>query len=194
MEELLQLLNDFHPLSPELVVTLLKRFTKEVHRKNKRILEAGQICDWIAFVEKGLVKLSYEPEDGTERVAGFHREGEVIGPVDSFFANTPSALGIQAIDETHLRKIRKIELEFICRKYPELYLHLLKILDDKYCKLEEHSRLLMEPAKKRFPLVQKQEPWLLQDARIKDYMLAAYLGIDKATFSRFRNGRGTRND
>lgn len=189
MEELLQFLQDFHPLSPELMASLLKRFTKEVHRKNKRILEAGHTCDWIAFVEKGLVKVYYEPAEGTELVAGFHKEGDVIGPVNSFFTNTPSALGIQVIDETHLRKIRKVELESICAKYPVFYLHLLKILDAKYGKLEVHTQLLMEPAKKRFLMVQQMQPWLLEDARIKDYMLAAYLGVDKATFSRFRNGK-----
>jgi len=189
MEELLQFLDDLHPLPPEVIASLLKRFTKEVHRKNKRILEAGHICDWIAFLEKGLVKVYYEPEEGTELVAAFHKEGDVIGPLNSFFGNTPSVLGIQVIAETHLRKIRKTELASICSRYPIFYLHLLKILDAKYTKLEGHTQLLMEPAKKRLPLVQKNEPWLLKDTRIKDYMLAAYLGIDKATFSRFRNGK-----
>ena len=190
MEELLHFLNECHPLSPELVVTLLKRFTKEIHRKNKRILEAGHVCDSIAFVEKGLVKVYYEPEEGNEMVTAFQKEGDIIGPLNNFFANSPSALGIPTIDETHLRKIRKAELEAICAKYPIFYLHLLKIVDDKYGKLEGHTRLLMEPARRRFPLVQKQEAWLLEDSRIKDYMLASYLGIDKATYSRFRNGRG----
>jgi CRP-like cAMP-binding protein len=189
MEELIKLLSDYYPLAPELLVTLLQRFSKEVHRKNKRILEPGHICDWIAFVEKGLVKVYYEPEEGAELVAGFHKEGDVIGFTGSYIRNVPSNHSIQVIEETHLRKIRKIELEAICAKYPAFYLHLLKILETKFGRLEDHCQLLMEPSRKRLPLIQQQEPWLLEDKRIKDYMLAAYLGIDKATLSRYRNGK-----
>ena len=186
MEELLQLLNELHPLPPELLVALLQRFTKEVHRKNKRILEAGQVCDWVAFVEKGLVKLYYEAEDGKELVAGFQREGDMIGLITCLFSNRISGITIQVLDEIHLRKIRKAELAFICSKYPIFYLHLLKLLDTRYGKLEAQFQLLTQPLSKRFPIVKKQEPWLLEDKRIKDYMVAGYLGIDKATYSRYR--------
>ena len=189
MDDLIKLLSDYYPLAPELLVALMQRFSKEVHRKNKRILEAGHVCDWIAYVEKGLVKVCYEPEEGIELVAGFHKEGDMIGFAKSYIANVPSHHGIQVIEETHLRKIRKVELDAICARFPVFYLHLLRILEAKYGRLEDHSNLLMEPARKRYPLIQHQEPWLLEDRRIKDYMLAAYLGIDKATLSRYRHGK-----
>ena len=189
MEELLSLLNGYSPLPPEAIISLMHRFSKETYRKNRRILEVGSVCDWIAFIERGLVKVYYEPENGSEFITAFYKEGDIVNPMKSLFEDIPSNLSFQVIDETHLRKIRKAELESICSKYPILNFHLLKILETKYSKVEDHRQILMEPVKNRVPLVKRQEPWLLEDPRIKDYMLAAYLGIDKATFSRLRNGK-----
>lgn len=186
MEELFRLLNDYHPLSPDLLVALMHRFTKEAHRKNKRLLEAGANCDWIAFMEKGLVKVCYEQGDGKERIASFHKERDIIGLVNGYFNRLPCPINIQVIEEVHIRKIRKAELEFICQKYPVFYLHLCKIMDQAYLRMVDHLQVLMEPVRNRFPLVKEKVPWLLEDARVKDYMLADYLGIDKATFSRWK--------
>lgn len=187
MEELLKMLNSWFPMSPELQVTLLQRVYKEVHRKNKLILKAGEICDWVGFVEKGLCKTTYEPEKGIERVMGFFREGNMIGSMKSFYYFLPSKLSIRAIEETHLRKIRKVELESIYEKYTEFNINGRKITEQYFSSYEDHLVLMAMPAKERFNLLIHQSPSLLNDSRIKDYMLAAFLGIDKATMSRFRN-------
>ena len=71
MEKLLNMLGSWFPMAPELQVALMQRVKKEVHRKNKNILEAGDVCDWIAFIEKGICITFYEPENGAERILGF---------------------------------------------------------------------------------------------------------------------------
>ena len=174
-------------MSPELQVTLLHRVQKEVHRKNKCILNAGDVCDWIGFVEKGICKTIYEPEYGPERIVGFFREGDFIGSMKSYFFFAPSKLSIRTIEETHLRKIRKPELEAIYEKFKEFNINGRRITEQYFCSCEDHLILMAMPAKLRFNILLNEHPRLLKDARIKDYMLAAFLGIDKATLSRFRN-------
>ncbi|MCA6439754.1 MAG: hypothetical protein IM581_07495 [Chitinophagaceae bacterium] len=45
------------------------------------------------------------------------------------------------------------------------------------------------PPKERYKKLEADAPWILDDPRIKDYMIAAYLGINKATLSMYRNGK-----
>jgi CRP-like cAMP-binding protein len=189
MEELLKLLNACHPLVPELQVKLFNCLPKEIFRANKVILDAGEICDWIAFVEKGLLKIYHELEDGTERVIWYHKEGDVLGSMKSFYSNIPSKLSIRALGETVLRKIRKQELDAIYRQYTEFNINGRMLTERYYGISEDHVILMTMPPKERYKMLRQDYPWMLSDPRIKDYMLAAYLGIDKATLSRYRHGK-----
>lgn len=186
MEQLLNMLNGWFPMSPELQVTLLHRVKKEIHRKNKYILEAGEICDWVAFIEQGICKTIYEPEDGAERIIGFFREGDIMGSMKSFYQFVPSKISIRTIQETHLRKIQKADLEAIYDKYAEFNINSRKIIEQYFGLSEDQMVFLRMPPKQRFLVLQREQPELFTDSRIKDYMLAAYLGIDKATLSGYR--------
>ena len=189
MEELLKFLNACYPVAPELQVNLMHCLPREVYRINKLILEAGDICDWIAFVEKGLLKIYYELEDGTERVIWYHKEGDIIGSMKSFYKTLPSKLYIKTLEETHLRKIRKTDLETIYEKFIEFNINGRKLTEEYYGMSEDHVILIAIPPKERFKMLQQDYPWMIHDPRIKDYMLAAYLSIDKATLSRYRNSK-----
>ncbi|MES2329957.1 MAG: Crp/Fnr family transcriptional regulator [Bacteroidota bacterium] len=162
---------------------------KETHRANKTILAEGDTCDWIAFVEKGLLKIYNQWEDGTERIIWFHKEGDVIGSMKSFYRVEPSKLIIRTLEETHIRKIRKVELEQLYQKFPEFNINARQITEFYYAISEDHSILLSMSPKERYLKLQSDYPWILKDQRIKDYMLAEYLNISKALLSKFRNGK-----
>jgi CRP-like cAMP-binding protein len=189
MEELLKLLQSFHPVAVELQLFLLHNLPKETHRANKNILSEGRVCDWIAFVERGLLKIYYECEDMSERIVWFHREGDVIGSMKSYYTGQPSKLTIRTMEETVIRKMRKVELEALMHKFPEFNINARRITEQYYAMSEEHVILLAMPPKERFKKIQLEYPWILEDRRIKDYMVAAYLGIDKTTLSKYRRAR-----
>ena len=186
MEELFEYLQSLYPLSPEIQAALVTRFTKETHRKNKLILREGELCNWMAFIEKGMVKICYDIPGGDERVISFHREGEVACSIKSYTNHLPSKVSIVSCDDTIIRKIRKIELESICERHPIFNVHLLKILEAQSILLEDHYILMTIPARDRLKKLESEFSWILEDKRIKDYMIASFLGIDRATLSRFR--------
>ncbi|MDP2421445.1 Crp/Fnr family transcriptional regulator [Sediminibacterium sp.] len=188
MEELLKLLESFHPVDPQLQIFLLHHLPKETHRANKAILEEGQVCDWIAFIEKGLLKIYYECEDMSERIVWFHKEGDVMGSMKSYYSGSPSKLTIRTMEETVLRRIKRTELEDLMQKFPDFNINARRITENYYSMSEDHVILLAMPPKERFKKIQEEYPWILKDPRIKDYMVAAYLGMDKATLSRYRRG------
>ncbi len=186
MEELLKLLESFHPVAQELQIFLLHHLPKETHRANKIILHEGEVCDWVAFVESGLLKIYYECDDDSERIVWFHKEGEVIGSMKSYYSGLPSKLTIRTMAETSIRKIRKVELEALMQKFPEFNINARRITETYYSMSEDHVILLAMPPKERFKKIQEEYPWILTDRRIKDYMVAAYLGIDSTTLSKYQ--------
>lgn len=186
MEALLKLLESLHPVDPQLQIHLLHHLPKEVHRANKTILHEGDVCDWIAFVEQGFLKVYYELEDGTERIICFQKEGEVFGSMKSYFSGLPSKLTIRTMEETHLRRMKKKELDGLMEKYPVFNINARKITEQYYNRIEDHLILLSMPPKERLKKLEAECPWMVEDPRIKDYMLAGYLGIDKTTLNKYR--------
>ncbi len=187
MEELIKLLESFHPLAPELQAILLHSLPREIHRANKYILEAGEVCDWVAFMEKGLVRIYYELPDESERIIWFHRKGDVIGSMKSYYSGASSKLCIRTMEETFIRKIKKSDLNALYQKFPEFNINGRCITEQYYSMSEDHVILLAMPPKDMYKKLSEEYPWILNDPRIKDYMLAGYFGINKNTLTRYRN-------
>lgn len=187
MDELFAYLSSLASLPTELQAALITRFKKEFFRKRKTLLTAGSVCDWIVFVETGLVKLSYDIPGGDERIVSIHRAGEMAFAVKSFTTGEESRISIAALEDTVVRRIWKSELEVICAKYPALHYHVRRMVEIQTNLLEDHYLLFTLPPRERYATIIRQGPWLLKDPRIRDYMVAAYLGIDRATLSRFKN-------
>ncbi len=189
MDELFQYLENLSPLSAELRAILVTRLQKETYRKKKTILHSGQICDWIAFIERGLVKVCYDIPGGGEHIISFIKAGETVCAIKSCNQHLPSRVSIVALDEVVMRKIRRVEVDWICDKYPDFNVHLRKIVELQSALIEDHYMLLTLPPKERVARLEAENSWILGDRRIWGYAVANYLGIEQSTYSKFRNGR-----
>lgn len=190
MEELFQYLSKLAPLSTELQCALVTRTVKETHRAGKTLLAAGEICEWIAHVECGLLKVGYDIPGGDERIVQFARAGEPVFSVGSFITGQPSKMSVVSIEKCVIRKIYKAEIDSVITKYPTFHVHLRKIIEGHTQLLEDHYLIHTLSARERYLKLIETKSWMLADKRIKDYMMADYLGIGRGTLSRFRNGKG----
>jgi CRP-like cAMP-binding protein len=188
MNELFQFLDAMHPLTPEIQAALVTRLRKETFRKNRPLLSVGQPCDWFAFIEKGLVKLCYDLNHDHERIMSFHRAGEMTSAIRSYNQGIPSRVSIIALDETIIWKLNRLESDAIAQRYPEFHTHIRRITELQTAIIEDHYLLLAEPHRHRLEILEQQHSWILKDRRIKKYMIADYIGIDKANFSKWRKG------
>ena len=186
MEELFIALESMYPLSDEIRAALVGRCHKFSYRKNVPLLRTGESCDWIAFIEKGLVKCCYDISGGPERIICFLRAGEIACATSSLHALAPSRLSIVALDETIIRKISRIEAEAVAEKFPVFHIHMRKITELQSSQLEQHYLLQAESARERLARIPSLCDWMLKDRRIKQYMIADYLGVDRATVSRWK--------
>ena len=152
--------------------------------KNQSIIEIGNCCNDLFFVEKGLLR-GYHLDDGKEITNWFAQEGEFATCLYSFVAVEPSFEKIQALEDCMLLKLPYSALQNLYIKFPETE-RLGRIITERYyIKLEE--RLLnvqFKNAKERYQNFVLSKPSLLQRTSLGQ--IASYLGITQETLSRIR--------
>jgi CRP-like cAMP-binding protein len=87
--DLFDFLNSISPLSEELKTQLSFYLKLQQFEKKTFLLKEGQTCNYIYFIQQGLVR-SYYTKDGNEICSWFMKEGDVIISVDSFYNRKPS--------------------------------------------------------------------------------------------------------
>ncbi|MEP6466867.1 MAG: hypothetical protein ABJB05_11215 [Parafilimonas sp.] len=147
-------------------------------------LREDEICNKIAFIEKGLMKIFYTLND-KEIVVWFNKECDIIISVKSFFKQLPSQLAIKTIEASVINYIEFKDLESIYKKYTDFNINARKITEKYYCLSEDHLMLMHLPARERYFALLNQFPWMAK--RIKDKYLAGYLGITNVALSKFKN-------
>jgi CRP-like cAMP-binding protein len=184
MEQLLSFLMSIRPMSAELISHLMSVLeTKVLHRK-ELLLKKGRVCNYIYFIESGLLRCYYERHE-TEVTSWLMTEGNVIISISSFFNQAPSRETIQALEETVLHGISHAQLEYIYERYPEFNYH-GRVLNQQYYALcdERLYAIRMQRAYERYQYLMATQPEIF--SRVPAKHIASYLGITNETLSRIR--------
>lgn len=174
----------FIPLSEENWKLLESRFKILTLNKNEFLHSEGEICKYVTFVNRGLLR-AYHKVDGKEYIEAFFCENEYLSDYSSFLTQTPGKLYIETIEECEL-----VLLDF--ESVQELYERVNSFqkfgrLMAEYLFTEVSMRsnsLLFESPEQRYIKFSKNERDLQQ--RVPQYMIASYLGITPEALSRIR--------
>lgn len=171
MKEFFEILNSIHPLSAELqqhLSTVLKSVT--IERKNF-LLQEGEICKNISFIEKGLVRCYYN-RNGKEVSSWFMREGDLIISVESFFQQRPSFESVQALEDCTLLCLPYKELQFMYKTFYELNF-IARVLTEKYYTLSEQRlySIRMQRAPERYKFLLENFSELIKRVHLNIYHL-----------------------
>lgn len=88
-------------------------------RKKQYLLQEGDVCRAIAFVEKGALREYTVDEKGTEHIFQFALEGWTISDLYSFMTSNPATYNIDALEDSELVLITKSVQEEILKKVPK---------------------------------------------------------------------------
>lgn len=99
MDLLLENIKTYVPLSTADKKIIKDLFLKKVIKKDEHLLEEGQVCRHLFFIEKGLVRY-YLFNNGEEQTNYFNKEGEWVCDYPSFLLKAPSTVNIQALEDT----------------------------------------------------------------------------------------------
>ncbi len=135
-ENLYNTLSQIHPLSEELKNQLSLILKVKTLDKKDFILKNGQVCDYIYFIEKGLLRCYYEKYD--EHITSwFMKENDVIISVKSFFSREKSYENIIALEPSVLYGIHYDELNLLYKQFPEFNIVGRELITKYYILSEE---------------------------------------------------------
>ena len=184
MEGLLQLLNNIAPLSEPLRQHLAQVIKRKVYKKRAFLLQEGQVCNHIWYLETGTVRCFYD-SDSTEVNIWFMDKGNVIISVESFLTQTESHEYIQALEDCIAWSVSYNELQAIYKRFPEFNLHRAVSLEKYYIESEKRQRMLsLNTAAERYAYLMETSPELT--LRLPAKYIASYLNIDEAYYSKIK--------
>jgi len=175
-----------------------KFFIPKKLRKRQYLLQEGDICKYIAFVENGLLRFYTVDSKGHEHITQFAFEGWWISDQYSFLTGEPSSYNIDAMEDCELLLLTKAAEDEMLEKIPKLERYFRILLQNSL--IATQKRLvssLSQSAEERYNELISVCPETLPQ-RIPQHMLASFLGITPETLSRVRKqvslkAQGTRD-
>jgi CRP-like cAMP-binding protein len=171
--------------SPEEKQALMAIAKNRLLKKNEYFLKEGDLCESIAFIEKGSVRSYYQLED-RQICKDFLMENGLLCSFGSLFSQEPSAIYIQALENTEIVEMKYSEVIELCESYP-IWNQLSRIIiQDQVVRSEKREgAFLKDLPEARFKSLMAEHPTFFK--RIPLQYIASYLGITRETLSRYRN-------
>jgi CRP-like cAMP-binding protein len=185
IESLLNTLRTIIDLPPEEEAKLRAIIVAQSVKKGDNFIREGTVPQKLAFVTAGLFRYYYVNQKGSEFTKGFFPENNFISSYTAMIRHKPSYYTIEALEDSHI-------LAFDFHQWKMLYDHhpcwskvLIAILEKGFSKKESREReLLLFSAEERYRSFLNEYPQL--ENRIKQHMVASYLGITPVALSRIR--------
>lgn len=181
--ELKKFFNDYVPLPDVELDDIVSKFKKKKIKKNEFLLMQGEICKDLIFVQNGCLRLYYLQEDVEVSVWFALKHSSAI-EIYSFISETPTNNYLQAIEDSEIFYLPKIELNKLYQTHPKMQEMMRKFWEDVILHLlERFTALQRDSAEKRY-LDLLNKPELLQT--IPQKYLASFIGVTPTSLSRIK--------
>lgn len=154
-------------------------------KKGERILDEGDVCRSMLYLEKGLTRQFYfkYDKDLTEHIA---YEGGVVICLESYLKEEPTRLMIEALEPTIAWDIPKDKIEQLALKDAEIGAFYRKLFEASLIESQvKADTLRFEPAHERYNKLLQLHPEILKRAPL--VYIASLLQMTPETLSRVRS-------
>lgn len=181
----------FNKLSKSITLTDADKIIFRQHviikklRKRQYLLQEGEICKSVAFVNKGMMRSYLVDEKSNERIIQFAPEGWFISDLNSFITSEYSNLNIDAIEDSELVLINQEAHTHLENIIPEFFKFNYLQYRGAYIALQKRlTNMFTLSAEEKYTKLLGIYPDIMQ--RVPQHMIASYLGLKPETLSRVR--------
>ncbi len=192
-EPLLEYFERSIPLNEKEKELVRTKFHSRLYRKRQFALQEGDVCTQFNFVVRGCLRSYKIDEKGNTYILQFAAENHWINDLGSFHGMKPSALNIDALEDTVVLQIKLEDLISLYKASPKFDRIFRVLMENAFVSLQ--ARLMQNissTAEERYQSFLDLYPHLTN--RLSQVQIAAFIGVTPEFLSRLRNTRskGTR--
>ena len=184
-EKLIEGIGQKVALSSTELETLKSFFIPKKIRKRQYILNAGDVCQYITLVEKGLLRSFTVDDDGHEHVVQFASEGWWISDVGSFVSGKDALYNIEALEDGELLHLTRQAMDELLVQFPVMEKFFRLLMQNNIVALQRRVVAYMSlSAEGKYLKLMEVAPDILN--RASQQHIASYLSVTPETLSRIR--------
>ena len=156
--------------------------------KKDLLLEAGQVCNFIAFLNSGVMR-EYAFLNGKDTTVDFITENQFTSDYQSFIMEEPSRQYLEALTDTELIILRKDAINALFDKYKVWERFGRLIIERVFCINEgKRKKIISTGVEEQYRDFATSYPEIVQ--QVPQYYIASYLGLSPEHLSRIRKKSG----
>ena len=173
-------------LDEERLNAFCKKFRHKTTKRNEVLLQAGDICPYLYFVNSGCLRIYMLDINGKEATRFLVTENRFGTAFPSFILQEPSLAAIQSIEPSDVLYISHHDFNALFEEFPEWeHSYRIGLQMDYIASIKRIESLITMDAKQRYQVLMQTNPTLIQ--RLPSKIIADYLGISQETLSRLKS-------
>ncbi len=162
-----------------------KFFIQKKLKKHQFLLNEGDVCRHVAFVNSGCLRKYSIDNKGAEHIIQFAIEDWWISDLDSFFSGLPSKVNIDALQDSEILLLEKSAREEMLNNCPKMERLFRLQIEAGYAATQQRIvDSLSSSAEERYLKFIKAYPKIFE--LVPQNQIASYLGITPQSLSRIR--------
>jgi CRP-like cAMP-binding protein len=172
-------------LTEEEFNTCAKFFISKKLKKHRFLLNEGDICKYIGFVNSGCLREYTIDNKGIEHIVQFAIEDWWVSDLHSFLSGLPATYNIDALQDSVVLLLEKSAREELLDNCPKMEKFFRLLIEANHVATQQRiTDSLSSSAEERYLKFIKTYPKLLE--QVPQNQIASYLGITPQSLSRIR--------
>lgn len=154
-------------------------------KRSEFFLEQDQFCDFLGFLDGGMLRSYYINDRGEDINFNFHMRGSFFSDYESLILGKKTTINIKACMESKIILLNKKDLNNLYKKDPYWQEFGRKMAEVIYLQVKKRmEELLCLSPEKRFSRLLLENPEIFQ--LVPQKHIASYLGVRPQSLSRLR--------